>query len=143
MNGPAERGSTIVFLCVANSARSQMAEGLARATAPAGWRVYSAGSDPAVTHPFAVEVLHEKGVDISQHRSKGFESVPLDEADYIVTLCAEEVCPAVAGSAQRIHWPLPDPASQGELVRQQVEAFRRTRDEIQRRLDDFWAQHRG
>lgn len=136
-------GSTLVFLCVANSARSQMAEGLARATAPPSWRIYSAGSDPAVTHPFAVEVMREKGVDIADYRSKGLDAVPLDEADYIITLCAEEVCPVVSGAAQRLHWPLPDPAAEGDMIRHQLEAFRTTRDEIAQKLNTFWDQHRA
>jgi len=137
------RGSTIVFLCVANSARSQMAEGIARAMAPPGWRIFSAGSNPAVIHPFAVEVLREKGLDIGDYRAKGLDSVPLDEADYIVTLCAEEVCPIVKGAAKRLHWPLPDPVGQGDMIRHQLESFRSTRDEIARRLKGFWAQHGG
>jgi arsenate reductase len=143
MTDESHRGSTIIFLCVANSARSQMAEGLARAMAPPGWRVYSAGSSPAVTHPFAVEVLRESGVDIGDYRSKGFDEVPLKEADYVVTLCAEEVCPVVHSGAQQLHWPLPDPAGQGDMIRHQIDAFRNTRDEIRRRLNVFWAQHRA
>ncbi len=142
MTDESHRGSTIIFLCVANSARSQIAEGLARATAPPEWRVYSAGSSPAVTHPFAVEVLGESGVDIGDYRSKGFDEVPLNGADYIVTLCAEEVCPVVHSGAQQLHWPLPDPAGHGDMIRHQIDAFRNTRDEIRRRLDAFWAQHR-
>jgi len=120
-----------------------MAEGLARATAPPGWRIYSAGSDPAVTHPFAVEVLREKGIDIADHRSKGLDAVPLHEADYIITLCAEEVCPTASSAAQRLHWPLPDPAVEGDMIRHQLEAFRATRDEIAQKLNTFWAQHRA
>jgi protein-tyrosine-phosphatase len=119
-----------------------MAEGLARAMAPPGWRIYSAGSNPTVIHPFAVEVLQEKSVYIGDYRSKGLDSVPLDEADYIVTLCAEEVCPISKGAAKRLHWPLPDPVGQGDMIRHQLEAFRSTRDEIARRLSEFWAQLR-
>ncbi|UCG87050.1 MAG: arsenate reductase ArsC [Gemmatimonadota bacterium] len=131
---------TLIFLCVANSARSQMAEGLARSAAPAGWRIYSAGSEPSVVHPLAIEAMREIGIDISAQRSKGIDEVPLGEADVVITLCAAEVCPAVSGGAQRLHWPLPDPAAQGEMIRYQVEAFRETRDEIKRRLDTFWTE---
>ena len=135
--------STVIFLCVANSARSQMAEGLARASAPPGWRVFSAGSKPTVLHPLAVEVMREVGIDITSHHSKGLDEIPLAEADFVITLCAEEVCPAVGGSTNKLHWPLPDPASQGEMIRYQVEAFQNTRDEIGRRLTSFWQDQAG
>jgi arsenate reductase len=126
---------TIVFLCVANSARSQMAEGLARARAPKGWTIHSAGSSPARLSSTAVLVMAEIGIDISQHHSKGTDEVPLDEADLIVTLCAEEVCPVVTGKrAKRLHWPLPDPAAviDREL---RLAAFRKVRDDLGRRIE--------
>ena len=69
---------TVLFLCVANSARSQMAEGLARATAPAGYRFLSAGSEPGTLHPLAVEALAELGIDISHQRAKGSDGERLD-----------------------------------------------------------------
>ena len=100
---------TVLFLCVANSARSQMAEGLARALAPPGHRFLSAGSEPGALHPLAVTALSEIGVDISHQRAKGLPAIPLDQVDTIVTLCAEEVCPVVPGKVARVHWPLPDP----------------------------------
>lgn len=133
-------GQTVVFLCVANSARSQMAEGLARARAPEGWRVFSAGSNPARLSSTAVEAMREIGLDISSHRSKGMEDIPLEEADLIVTLCAEEVCPVVpSGRAKRLHWPLPDPASVTGDPAAQLERFRAVRDELARRIEELWA----
>jgi arsenate reductase len=122
---------TVLFLCVANSARSQMAEGLARALAPPGYRFFSAGSEPGVLNPLAVRALAEQGIDIAHHRSKGVDDVPLAEVDTIVTLCAEEVCPVVPGSVRRLHWPLPDPAD--------LASFRSTRDELRRRLPTLWS----
>jgi arsenate reductase len=133
--------STLIFLCVANSARSQMAEGLARASAPNGWRVFSAGSDPRLVHPLAVEVMREIDIDISEHRSKGLEEIPVDDAHVIVTLCDEEVCPTAPASTHQLHWPLPDPAVEGEMVRYQIDAFRAVRDQIKQRLDEFWAEY--
>lgn len=130
---------TVVFLCVANSARSQMAEGVARARAPKGWTIYSAGSHPARLSSTAVEAMSEIGIDISKQHSKGTDDVPLAEADLIVTLCAEEVCPVVPGGrAKRLHWPLPDPAAviDREL---RLAAFRRVRDELARRVGELWA----
>lgn len=127
---------TVVFLCVANSARSQMAEGLLRARAPAGWRVYSAGSQPARLSSTAVQVMQEIGIDISGQWAKGMDQVPLAEADLIVTLCAEEVCPVVPGGrAQRLHWPLPDPAAVAEDGPARLAAFRQVRDELARRIE--------
>ena len=133
--------STLIFLCVANSARSQMAEGLARATGPKSWRVFSAGSEPGLVHPLAIEIMREVDIDISGHRSKGLDEVPIDEADLIVTLCEEEVCPVVQGPAKLLHWPLPDPASEGEMIRYQLDAFRSVREEIKQRLESLWSEH--
>jgi len=130
---------TLVFLCVANSARSQLAEGLARARAPAGWRVCSAGSNPGTLSSHAVQVMREVGLDISHHRSKGLDDIPVAEADIIVTLCAEEVCPVVPGSrARKLHWPLPDPAAAQGAEEDVLAAFRAVRDEIERRLPALW-----
>src|SRR2546422_4545053 len=98
---------TILFLCVANSARSQIAEGLARTLAPPGYRFWSAGSEPGTVNPLAVAVMKEQRIDISQQRAKGLPAIPLGEVDTVVTLCAEEVCPVVPGTARRLHWPLP------------------------------------
>ncbi|PYO82628.1 MAG: low molecular weight phosphatase family protein [Gemmatimonadetes bacterium] len=121
---------TILFLCVANSARSQMAEGLARAMAPEGYRFLSAGSEPGRLNPLAVEALHERGIDISHHRAKGLDAIPLDEVDVIVTLCAEEVCPVVPGVVRRLHWPLRDPSG--------LAAFRDARDRLTTLLPQLW-----
>lgn len=123
----------ILFLCVANSARSQLAEGIARALAPAGVRVSSAGSEPTTVRPQAVAVLAEIGIDISRQRSKGMEDVERP-VDAVVTLCAEEVCPAWLGSALRIHWGLPDPAGVEGSDEDKLQAFRDARDELRRRL---------
>jgi arsenate reductase len=124
---------TVLFLCVANAARSQMAEGLARSMAPSGGdhRFFSAGSRPGTLNPLAVRALAEQGIDIAHHRSKGLDDVPVAEADVIVTLCAEEVCPFVPGKVQRLHWPLPDPTD--------LAGFRAVRDELRRRLPALWA----
>jgi len=121
---------TVLFLCVKNSARSQMAEGLAREMAPPGYRFFSAGSHPGVLNPFAVEALAEAGVDISGHRSKGLNEIPLAQVDVIVTLCAEEICPYVPGDVLRMHWALPDPID--------LAAFRAIRDELRAMLPVLW-----
>jgi arsenate reductase len=126
----------VLFLCVHNSARSQIAEGWGRALAPEGVRIWSAGTNPAGVNPIAIEVMREVGVDISGQSSKHVDQVPLDEADTVVTLCAEEVCPVVRGDVRRVHWPLPDPGHAPE--ERQIEAFRQCRDEIRWRVSSLW-----
>lgn len=127
---------SILFLCVANSARSQIAEGLARALFGDKIHVQSAGSAPSKVNPFATEVMAEKGIDLSKHFSKSVDTIDPDSVDTVITLCAEEVCPVFLGKAHRIHWPIDDPASgDPALSREQMLArFRTARDEISKRL---------
>jgi arsenate reductase len=126
----------ILFLCVANSARSQMAEGLARRLFGDRVRVQSAGSRPSTVNPWAIEVMREVGVDLTGHRSRSVDDVDPATVDTVITLCAEEVCPVFLGRATRLHWPLPDPASPEPLPREVMLArFRAARDELQRRLE--------
>jgi len=122
----------ILFLCVANSARSQMAEGLARALLGPEVDVLSAGSAPSRLNPLAVDALNELGIDISDQRSKGVESIEPAGIDVVITLCAEEVCPVFLGRARRLHWPLPDPAAAGGDAAPQ--RFREVRDELKKRI---------
>ena len=125
----------ILFLCVANSARSQMAEGIARSLAPKGVRVSSAGSVPSFVRPHALQVLKEIGIDISGHKSKGLDAVDASSVDAVITLCAEELCPVFLGKAMRLHWGLPDPARESGGEDRKLAAFRSVRDELQRRLE--------
>jgi protein-tyrosine-phosphatase len=129
----------VVFLCVANSARSQMAEGIARALAPPGVTVWSAGSTPTRVRPEAISVLAEIGIDISGHRSKSVSEIAAAEVDTVITLCGEEECPVWLGRARRLHWGLPDPASVDGSESERTDAFRRTRDDLRRRLTEFFA----
>ena len=124
----------LLFLCVANSARSQMAEGIARSLAPAGVEISSAGSKPSSVNPLAIRALDEVGLDLRGHRSKSVLEVDPAGVDAVVTLCAEEVCPVFLGKARRVHWGLPDPAGAGSSDEQQLQAFRDVRDELLRRL---------
>lgn len=124
----------ILFLCVANSARSQMAEGIARSLDVPGLKVWSAGSRPKSVRPEAISVLREIGIDISQHRSKSVSDIPAGEVDTVVTLCAEEECPVFLGAAKRLHWGLPDPAVAGGSEMERLAAFRQMRDELRRRI---------
>jgi arsenate reductase len=127
----------VLFLCVANSARSQMAEGIARSLAPAGTKIWSAGSRPTNVRPEAIAVLREIGIDISGHRAKAVAEIPAAEVDTVITLCGEEECPVFLGKATRLHWGLPDPAAVDGSQAERLDAFRRVRDELRRRIADF------
>jgi len=129
----------ILFLCVANSARSQLAEGLARRLVPPGVAVYSAGSQPGTINPFAVRVLAEAGIDAAGQASKGLDAIPLGEIDLVVTLCAEEVCPLFPRPVRKLHWPLPDPAKATGSDEERLAAFRSVRDELAARLPALFA----
>ena len=124
----------VLFLCVANSARSQMAEGIARFLAQPGVRVWSAGSRPTRVRPAAIAALAEIGIDIARHRSKAVSEILAAEVDTVITLCGEEECPVFLGRARRLHWGLPDPAGVEGSEADRADAFRRTRDELRRRL---------
>jgi arsenate reductase len=132
----------VLFLCVANSARSQMAEGIARSLAPAGVTVSSAGSQPSRVNPLAIRALDEIGIDIRSHTSKAVDSISTS-VDAVITLCAEEVCPVFLGKAHRVHWGLPDPAGAGGTEEEQLQAFRDVRDELRRRLAVVFARTAG
>jgi len=129
-----------LFVCTSNSARSQMAEGWARALAADRFEVFSAGTAPVGLHPLAVEVMEERGVDISGQQSKSLAEVPA-EADYVITLCAEAdaTCPALPARRERLAWHLDDPAAVPGNREQRLTAFRAARDEIERRLRAFLA----
>jgi arsenate reductase len=125
----------ILFLCVANSARSQMAEGLARAAFGDRVSVQSAGSEPTQVNPYAIEVMRELGLDLAAHRSKSVDTIDPATVDTVITLCAEEVCPVYLGKARRLHWPIPDPASKEPLPREEMLArFRAARDTLRERI---------
>lgn len=120
----------ILFLCVANSARSQMAEGLAREIFKDQIDVLSAGSSPAEkVNPLAIKVLQEINIDISYHTPKRMDAIDLTNLYAIVTLCSEEACPAIRSDVPKIHWPIDDPAKKNT-----VEEFRKARDIIIEKL---------
>ena len=123
----------VLFLCVANSARSQLAEGLARSLAPDGVKISSAGSAPTSVRPQAIRVLDEIGIDTSGHRAIGIAEVERP-VDAVITLCAEEVCPVWLEDAWRLHWALPDPAAVEGSAEEELYAFRKVREELVKRL---------
>ena len=136
-------GKGILFLCVANSARSQMAEGIARSAAPAGVKTWSAGSRPTRVRPEAIAVLREIGVDISTHCSKPVSGIPASEVDTVITLCAEEECPVFPGNVRRLHWELPDPVAGSASGPDALDGFRKVRDALAVRIADFFKEDRS
>ena len=123
--------ATVLFVCVANSARSQLAEAIARHLAP-DHEFWSAGSRPSHVRPQVRTVCDEADIDTNQLLAKHIHEVPLDEVDLVVTLCAEAECPVLPTPVPIEAWPLPDPAAAPE--HELDEAFRATRDELLRRL---------
>jgi len=103
------------------------------------WTVWSAGSHPGSLSSHAVAVLAEIGIDIAHHWSKGLDDVPYQQADAVITLCAEQVCPVAPGIGRRLHWPLPDPAGHAEREEASLARFRAVRDELARRIEAFLA----
>ncbi len=124
----------ILFLCVANSARSQMAEGLAKVLLSDVATVQSAGSEPSHVHPDAIEALKELNIDIQDQYSKSIDTINLNDIDYIITLCAEEYCPHVSTKITKLHWPIADPA---HLEKNSLQGFRKARDEIKAKILAF------
>ena len=131
----------ILFLCVANSCRSQMAEGFARQLASDRYKIYSAGTEPKSLHPLAIRVMHESGIDISKQYAKAVDAIPLDRIDHVVTLCgdADEPCAALAPRAKHSRWPLADPTRAVGDEQQVISAFRATRDDIQTRVRQLFS----
>jgi arsenate reductase len=129
----------ILFLCVANSARSQIAEGLARHLLGAKIEALSAGSQPSKVNPYAIETMAEIGIDITGHVSKSVDEIDIGSIDLVVTLCADEVCPILPGRVRRLHWPIPDPATKDAAVpaEEMRTRFRAAREQIMGRLEEL------
>ncbi|MDA0668169.1 MAG: VOC family protein [Planctomycetota bacterium] len=127
----------ILFLCVANSARSQMAEGLARKLFGDSASIQSAGSAPSRVNPFAVQAMAAVDVSLDGHSSTSVQDVDPETVDLVITLCAEEVCPVFLGKAKRLHWPIPDPDRKDEQLSdaERLEYFCEAGERIQKRLE--------
>ena len=138
------RNMNLLFLCVANSARSQLAEGLARHIIPDDWTTQSAGSIPTLVRPQAISVMAEAGIDITEQWSKAVEDIDAQYIDCVITLCAEESCPVTLHHAERLHWPIPDPAGYDtEPTEDQLKRFRDARDTIRHKIEAFVAERAG
>ena len=131
----------ILFLCVANSARSQIAEGLAKAMLGSNHNIKSAGSIPSgKVHPHAIATMKDIGIDLSDHHSKSIDDLDKDfllNLDYAITLCAEEVCPVLPGSANSLHWMNEDPANYSYNEKELKDAFIKTKKDIDNQIKKF------
>jgi arsenate reductase (thioredoxin) len=129
----------VLILCTGNSARSQMAEGLLRHLAADRFEVASAGVAPGHVRPEAIVAMRELGIDISSHRSKSVDEFQGQKFDYVITVCdnANEQCPVFPGNPKRIHWSFEDPAVAQGNESARLGVFRRVRDEIRERLEEF------
>ena len=129
----------VLFLCTANSARSQMAEGLLRHLAGDEFEVVSAGSDPTKLNPDAVEAMREIGIDISGHSAKDVGKFISQNFTFVITVCAKakERCPIFPGAIWRLDWPLDDPANASGTREERLAVFRRVRDELEGRIQEF------
>ncbi|NOX20750.1 MAG: arsenate reductase ArsC [Nitrospirae bacterium] len=130
----------VMFLCTGNSCRSQIAEGLARYMGKGLLEVYSAGVMPVGVNPYAIAVMKEIGIDISKQTSDPIDPELIEKMDYVITLCehADALCPRLPEGVKKIHWPIKDPVSVVGSPEVVMDAFRQTRDEIYRRLKEFF-----
>ena len=131
----------VLILCTGNSARSQMGEGLLRKIAGDQLDVFSAGTKPSGLNPNAVKAMTEIGIDISGQRSKSVDEFAGQQFDYVITVCdnAKGSCPIFPGEAIRLDQSFEDPAA--APLQEQLEAFRRVRDQLESWFQEFANQH--
>lgn len=135
--GAGQRRPRLLFLCTANSFRSQIAEAWARVLGGRRVEVQSAGLEPARIHPLAEAVMREVGIDLEGQYAKAVTPEMLDQADVVVTLCGPALAwfPATRREVRREHWPLPDPTALGGPEDTVLREGRRVRDQIRRRVE--------
>ncbi len=136
----------VLFMCVHNSARSQMAEAFLRTLAPDRFEALSAGLEPTTIDLFAVEVMRERDIDIGAARAKGLdEFLGKVHFGYLITVCerAKQGCPTFPGMGTRLHWPFDDPAEVEGDDDERLAAYRRVRDQIEARIREWLAAPMG
>lgn len=131
----------VLILCTANSARSQMAEGLLRHLTYGRFEVFSAGTIATQVNPFAIAAMQERNIDISHHTSKALDQFLQESFDYVITVCdnAAETCPVFPGKAERIHWGFPDPAAVQGTDDEKLAAFVAVRNDIETHFNAWLA----
>jgi protein-tyrosine-phosphatase/DNA-binding transcriptional ArsR family regulator len=139
---PRENGNgprTVLFLCTGNSARSQVAEALARARSDGQVHAFSAGSRPRPLHPNVVRVMASRGISLAGQRPKHLSEFTGRRFEYVITLCdrVREVCPEFPGQPDHCHWSIPDPAASGGGDQDTYPAFEQMAAELETRVG-FW-----
>ena len=135
----------VLFLCVHNSARSQMAEGLLNHFYGDRYQAFSAGSEPQPVQPRAVRVMAELGIDISRQRSKSLKELRGQFFDLVVSTCeqARGSCPIFPCDAEKLHWDLPDPAQIEGDEEEKLSTYRRVREELKRLIGEMVGKGQG
>ena len=135
----------VLFLCTGNSCRSQMAEGWLRTLGGDRFEVYSAGIVAHEKNPRAIAVMHEAGVDISTQESEALDPGILGRLDLLVTVCgnADETCPAIPATCEKVHWPFDDPAKATGTEQEIMAKFCRVRNQIRGKIAAFIADERA
>jgi arsenate reductase len=129
----------VLFLCTGNSCRSQIAEGWLKHLGGENFEVFSAGIEAHGKNPRAINVMREAGVDISDQESEILDATLLNSLDLLVAVCghADEFCPVVPVSCKKEHWPFDDPAKSTGSEEEIMDSFRRVRDQIRRKIEQF------
>ncbi len=132
----------VLFICVHNSARSQMAEALLNQMCGDRYEAQSAGLEPGILNPLAIEIMREIGIDISVKETRGVSDVIKSRQafDYVITVCDEssaEQCPVFPGVAARLHWSLPDPSQFKGTWEERLEQTRQVRDSLESKIEEF------
>ena len=129
----------LIFICTANSCRSQMAEGFLKEMASDIFDVYSAGSHPTKIHPLAIKVMREVGIDISYQTSKPISLLINEGMNFVLTVCeaANKACPVFPGKVEQIHWNIKDPLKDWNSNFEDLLKFRMTRNEIRKKIEEF------
>jgi len=129
----------VLFICTANSARSQMAEGLLKTLGSGRWEARSVGIFSSYVHPLAIRAMEEIGVDISRQASKSIDRFVKKKFDYMITLCddAAKSCPHFPGAGKRYHWSFEDPAAAIGTVEERLAVFRKVRDKLKIKIEEF------
>ena len=137
-----ERKIKVLFVCIHNSARSQMAEAFLKQLGGDRFEAMSAGIEPGTLNPYVVESMKEAGIDISGNKTKDvFEFIKKGALfNYVITVCDEtsaERCPIFSGLAQRLHWGFPDPSALQGSDEEKLQAIRKIRDDIKAKVEGW------
>jgi len=132
----------VLFVCIHNSARSQMAEAFLKKYGGDRFEVESAGLEPGKLNPIVVEAMQEAGMDISQNKTKSvFDFYKQGKQyDYVITVCDESqsgACPVFPGKGERLHWGLPDPSSFAGTHDEKLKQTKEVRDQIEAKIKDW------